>query len=88
MAVNAFVQQLIQPVDCTERLPGTLAASVPAANVVTYNGFSDVLQPSFIARFYAWQNVTDFECMTGNCIVAEHYTTLGFGSPCKDISAK
>lgn len=88
MAVDPFVQQLIQPVDCTEQLRGAPTASVPAANIVTYDGFSDALQPSFMAGFYTRQNLTDFECTTGNCTFAEDYTTLGFCSSCEDVSAK
>lgn len=88
MAVDSFVQQLIQPMDCVQKLPGRQAASVPAANVVTYGGFPDALQPYFMAGLYTRQNLTDFECMTGNCTFAGNYTALGFCSSCEDVSTK
>lgn len=88
MAVDPFVQQLIHPVDCMEQLQGAPAASVPTTNIITYSGLPDTLQPSIVRGFYTSQNLTDFECSTGNCTFAENYTTLGFCSSCEDISDK
>lgn len=88
MAVDPFVQQLIHPVDCMEQLQGAPAASVPTTNIITYSGLPDALQPSIVGGFYTSQNLTDFECSTGNCTFAEDYTTLGFCSSCEDVSDK
>lgn len=88
IAVDPSVQQLIQPVDCTEELPGAPAASIPTTNVLAYQEFTEALQASIVAGMYTRQNLTDFECITGNCTFAGNYTTLGFCSSCEDVSAK
>ncbi|KAH8680706.1 hypothetical protein BX600DRAFT_2919 [Xylariales sp. PMI_506] len=86
IAVDPFIQQLAQTADCTAPLLGA-QASVARTNYLGYESVPSSLQASVISGFYATQNLSDFDCSTGNCTFSNSYSTLGFCSSCADVSS-
>lgn len=88
MAIDPFIQQLVQPIDCTETLSKDLPASVPRTNYFADQSVSSSMQSYLTAGFYSFQNLSDYSCETGNCTFKESYSTLGFCSQCSDRSGE
>ncbi|KAI1110400.1 hypothetical protein F5Y14DRAFT_443999 [Nemania sp. NC0429] len=88
VAVDPFIQQLVQPVDCKRLEAEGQAPSIPRTNYLSYDSGSfphDLL--SYIASgYYAPQNLSDFTCGTGNCTFNAEYSSLAYCSVCEDVS--
>lgn len=87
IAVDPFMQQLVQPVNCNAILPGNVSASVPRTNYLQHEDLPSSLEQAILAGLFTLQNLTDFDCSTGNCTFSNTYSTVGFCSQCTDKSA-
>lgn len=88
ISIDPFVQQLIQPADCSEILLKDIPASVPRTNYLSQQDIPGSLEPAFLAGLYSFQNLTDFNCSTGNCTFQNTYSSLSFCSQCSDRSSE
>ncbi|KAF3763178.1 hypothetical protein M406DRAFT_292805 [Cryphonectria parasitica EP155] len=88
IAIDPFIQQLVQSIDCSQILSGYTPASVPRTNFMGYKDWTESLEESILDGLYAMQNLTDFNCPTGNCTFSETYSSLSFCSQCVDRSAE
>lgn len=88
ISIDPFVQQLIQPADCSEILPKDIPASVPRTNYLRQQDIPGSLEPALLAGLYSFQNLTDFNCSTGNCTFQNTYSSLSFCSQCSDRSSE
>jgi hypothetical protein len=86
IALDPFFQQLVQSNSCSVVLLGVDKPSVPRTNYLELTDLPSSLQPAVISGFYQAQNLSDFDCSTGNCTFSAKYDTLGFCSHCDDIS--
>ncbi|KAI7779925.1 hypothetical protein LA080_000248 [Diaporthe eres] len=92
LAIDPFIQQLIHAADCSRTLSNDIPASVPRTNHFNQNGRDNSLKPHLLQMILdslnTFQNVTDFECSTGNCTFRNTYSSLAFCSQCSDRSSE
>ncbi|KAI0407137.1 hypothetical protein F4802DRAFT_554293 [Xylaria palmicola] len=88
IAVDPFIQQLVEPVDCKQLEQQGPPASMPRTNYLSYNSrsFPSDLLSSIASGYYAPQNLSDFTCGTGNCTFNAEYSSLAYCSVCEDVS--
>lgn len=70
ISIHLFIQQIVQPVDCTHVSSMNLPVSLPRTNYLHYldaRDMSDGLEAAIRAGMYTFQNLTEFHCSTGNC---------------------
>lgn len=87
IALDPFFQQLVQTQSCSAAFPGVDRPSVPRTNYLELIDLPSSLQPAVISGFYQAQNLSDVDCLTGNCTFNGKYDTLGFCTQCDDISS-
>lgn len=87
ISIDPFIQQLIQPGDCSMTLPKDTPVSVPRTNYLQ-QAITGSLEPAILAGLYTFQDLTDFNCSTGNCTFQNTYSSLGFCSQCSDRSSE
>lgn len=92
LAIDPFIQQLVHAVDCSKTLSNDMRATVPRTNFL-HKGDDDssgksYLLPTTLDGLSTFQNLTDFECSTGNCTFENTYTSLAFCSQCSDRSSE
>lgn len=88
ISIDPFVQQLIQPADCSESLSKDIPASVPRTNYLSQQDIPGSLEPALLAGMYSYKNLTEFNCSTGNCTFQNTYNSLSFCSQCSDRSSE
>lgn len=90
LAIDPFTQQLIRAADCSETLSKNIPVSVPRTNFLELPDFDRQmnLKSTIIASLYAFPNLTDFDCPTGNCTFQDTYSSLSFCSRCTDRSSE
>ncbi|KAI1195508.1 hypothetical protein F5X97DRAFT_242037 [Nemania serpens] len=88
VAVDPFIQQLVQPVDCKRLEDENQRPSIPRTNYLSYDSGS--FPPDFLSSiasgYYTPQNLSDFTCGTGNCTFNAEYSSLAYCSVCEDVS--
>ncbi|PSR79067.1 hypothetical protein BD289DRAFT_375948 [Coniella lustricola] len=87
IAVDPFLQQLVQPVNCNAAVSGNASASVPRTNYLQHQDLPSSLEQAVLGGLFTYPNLTDFDCPTGNCTFSETYSTVAFCSQCIDTSA-
>lgn len=92
LAIDPFTQQLVRATDCSEKLPKDIPASVPRTNSITLDdettGIPFNLQSTILAGLYTFPNLTDFDCLSGNCTFQNTYSSLSICSQCSDRSSE
>lgn len=88
VAVDPFIQQLVQPVDCKRFEAEGQHPSIPRTNYLSYESgsFPPDLLSSIASGYYTPQNLSDFTCGTGNCTFNTEYSSLAYCSVCEDVS--
>lgn len=102
VAVDPFIQQLVQPVDCSVEVSGgNAAAFLPRTNVFDDGYLGNLTTPLdtelersdkviesilYAAIFNPGQH-PPWQCSTGNCTFQQTYGTIGICSSCEDVSA-
>ncbi|KAJ0108486.1 hypothetical protein J7T55_002090 [Diaporthe amygdali] len=95
--IDPFVQQLVQPIDCSVEVSGdTASASLPRTNWFDFYGLDQnassvspqkaVESVMYNAVFSAGQD-PPWQCSTGNCTFHVNYATIGVCYSCQDRSA-
>lgn len=89
LATDPFIQQLVHATDCIKTLSNDMPATVPRTNSLN-QGFD--LETHHLQKILdglnTFQNLTDFECSTGNCTFENTYTSLAFCCQCFDRSSE
>lgn len=92
LAIDPFIQQLVHAADCSKTLSNDLPATIPRTNYLNLGSGVDSSGTSFLPTILdglnKFQNLTDFECLTGNCTFRNTYASLAFCSQCSDRSSE
>lgn len=91
LAIDPLIQQLIHAADCSKTLSNDMSATVPRTNYLKGDDDSNLKTyplPTILDGLNTFQNLTDFECSTGNCTFENTYTSLAFCSQCSDRSSE
>lgn len=94
LAIDPFIQQIIQPFDCSIPL-NEAPATLPRTNIIdSYFTNTDegqisahTIRSALIAGLSSSGSSASWECSTGNCTFPDVYSTLGVCSACEDLSA-
>ncbi|KAI0867343.1 hypothetical protein GGS24DRAFT_507947 [Hypoxylon argillaceum] len=86
VAVDPFIHQLVQPVDCKHLNTEGPPPSIPRTNFLSYDGFPSDLLGYIASGYYTPQTLSDFICGTGNCTFNTEYSSLAYCSVCEDVS--
>lgn len=87
IAIDPFIQQVVQPANCMTTLANGITASVPRTNYLDTDVVPSSLRASLTAGFYTAENLSDFVCESGNCTFTKPYNSLSFCSQCSDRSS-
>lgn len=98
VAIDPFVQQLVQYVDCSiNSAQNAELAAMPRTNffnpIMFHQGALGDAAPSsaeeaaVLSGIFSPQNNINFNCLTGNCTFALEYGTVGYCSSCDDVSS-
>ncbi|KAK2611441.1 hypothetical protein N8I77_004780 [Diaporthe amygdali] len=96
LVVDPFVQQLVQPADCSVEVRGdTAAATLPRTNVFydsdslsdsNYRIISKELETALYNAIFSPGQSPPYQCSTGNCTFFDTYSTIGLCYSCQDTS--
>lgn len=87
IAIDPFIQQVVQPANCMTTLANGITASVPRTNYLDFQVVPGSLEASLTAGFYTAEKLSDFACESGNCTFTKSYNSLSFCSKCTDRSS-